>query len=440
MHTLVRKLSFGCAMLGLALTAPAAPQPADHGATLQGSVQSDGSGLAGYADSLYASFADRGPSWKLLGSDTSNSAGNFLIKYSLPTGLVSDQQPILFVEAQRGPVMLASAIGIGDNAPLNIVVNVRTTIATGNAFAQFVQGRQVAGNVYGMTNAVGMAANLANPETGDVGVVLASTPNGTETSTLATFNSLANVVAGCVVDDANCAKLFKAATPVGEPAPANVLQAIANIVKYPAYPNYPNDADDPMFLLSQADPIYQPALASRPTSWLLFLKITGGFYSAQDSSNLMDGPGTFAITQKGLVWVDDNYEPQLPGRFTCAGRRLLEFEPSGAPAPGSPFFGGGLSGAGWGVTLDPNEDVWIGDFGFQDPPCALLPQAAPNDAVSEFMPDGRPISPSQGFTQGNISWPMGTVWARRGNLWIANCGNDTVTEFPGGDPNQAINI
>jgi hypothetical protein len=31
MHTLVRKLSFfGCAMRGLALTAPAAPQPADH--------------------------------------------------------------------------------------------------------------------------------------------------------------------------------------------------------------------------------------------------------------------------------------------------------------------------------------------------------------------------------------------------------------------------
>src|SRR5262249_40326340 len=36
----------------------------------------------------------------------------------------------------------------------------------GNAFAQFVHGRQIANNAYGMFNAVYMAANLAYPETG----------------------------------------------------------------------------------------------------------------------------------------------------------------------------------------------------------------------------------------------------------------------------------
>ncbi len=69
-----------------------------------------------------------------------------------------------------------------------------------------------------------------------VGKVLALTPNGTLTSTLATFNTLSNAVAGCVANAHHCASLFAAATPPGGPPPANVLRAIANIIKNPSYP------------------------------------------------------------------------------------------------------------------------------------------------------------------------------------------------------------
>src|SRR4051812_17449024 len=100
-------------------------------------------------------------------------------------------------------------------------------------------------------------------------------------------------------------------------------------------------------------PIYQPALTQRPTNWLLFLKITGGRYSAQDSDNLINGPGNFAIDEKGFVWVNDNAVPKPPDQFACAGRRLIKFYPWGKPFPGTPYFGGGLSGAGYGITLDP---------------------------------------------------------------------------------------
>ncbi len=198
-------------LLGLAAASAIAVAANDQTATLRGSVQGAGSGLADYKVSLYASFVDRGPSWKLLGSGSSDSAGDFQISYSLPPGL-SDGESILFVQAERGPAMLASAIGIGSSAPSHIVVNERTTVATGNAFAQFVDDRKIGGNTYGMINALPMAANLANPTTGAVGIVLASVPNGTETSTYATFNSLTNVVASCVADSRNCIKLFEAAT------------------------------------------------------------------------------------------------------------------------------------------------------------------------------------------------------------------------------------
>jgi hypothetical protein len=415
----------------------AAAENGGHLQTVKGTVKSGNTGLNAYNVSLYASFSDNSPSWQLLGSSITDSSGHFQISYAVAAAAV----PVLFLEAEQGEVMLVSCIGMGSTAgQINAVVNERTTVATANAFAQFVADTKITGNLYGMRNAAGMAANLANPYTGAPGVVISSTPNGSETATFAAFNSLANAVASCVTNATNCTKLFAAATAPGQPPPGNVLQAMANIVKYPAYPNYPVDADDPVFLLSQLDPIYHPALPHRLTNWLLFLKITGGFYSKQDSTNLMDGPGTFAIDGKGFVWVNDNYEPEPPNKNACAGLRLLEFDPSGKPVSGTPFFGGGLSGAGWGISLDPQGYVWIGNFGFQDPPCANTSQGAPSNSVSKFYPNGKAISPETGYTQGNISWPMGTVPDRAGNIWIANCGNDTVTMYPQGNYNQAINI
>jgi len=430
-------ISAAVVAIGLTATAGAARPGA---LTLRGSVKSGDTGLAGYSVSVYAGFVDRKPHWVLLGSDTSDGAGDFQITYSVPGGL-RDSEPLLFVEARRGRAMLASAIGVGPSTvPGHVVVNERTTVATGNAFAQFVDGRKIEGNTYGMTNAVHMAANLADPQTGAVGSVLASTPNGTETSALATFNSLTNAVASCIADTDNCTRLFEATAPPGGPPPSTVLEAVANIVKYPSYPTDRQVLGDPVFQLSTLAPIYQPALTQEPTNWLLFLKFTGGAYSAQDSDNLMNGPGNFAIDEKGFVWVNDNAVPQPPGEFACAGRRLLKFYPWGERFPGSPYFGGGLSGAGYGITLDPSGQVWIGNFGFQDPPCALLERAARHDSVSVFQPDGTPISGTGGYTNGDIFWPQGTVSDRQGNIWIANCGNDSVTKIPGGDPDRAFNI
>jgi hypothetical protein len=407
----------------------------DDGLQLKGSVRSGNAGLGGYTVSLYASFVDRADGWQFLGSGVSDANGEFQINYA-PTS----ERSVLFVQADRGPVTLASAIGYGEDPPATVVVNERTTVATGNAFAQFVNGRRVVGNAVGMLNAVRMAGNLAHPGTGDAGIVVSRTPNGGENSTFATFNSLANAVAACVAKDLACVDLFNAGRPPGGAAAGNVLQAVANIVKYPSYAGYPVDELDPVFRLSVVNPVYQPALPHRPTSWLLFLKITGGFYSAQDSNNLMNGPGNFAIDDLGYVYFDTNYMPRPPGEFACASNRAVKLTPWGENAPNSPFLNGGLSGQGFGVLFDPTGRLWIGNFGFQDPPCAFLPQPATKDSVSLFTRDGVAISPSQGYTQGNISWPQGMASDRQGNIWTANCGNDTVTVYRQGDPSQATNI
>jgi hypothetical protein len=409
--------------------------------SMSGTVESNAVGLPDYSVSLYGSFPGIRPYWKRLGSATTNKAGNFSIPYFLPTTVPRIFQPVLFIVAENGPAMLTSAIGRGPSIGGDVVVNERTTVATGVAFAQFIGGRKILGNLYGMRNAIRMAANLADPKTGNVGEVLLNVPNGTETSTFPTFNSLTNVIASCVAKNRNCLDFFAATTPPGRPAPTTVLEAIANIAKYPSYPGYPLDADDPLFELSLVKPIYQPALTKRPTSWLLFVKFTGGFYSAREKSNLLNGPGNFAIDERGFVWVNDNFVPQPPNADACAGRRLVKFYPWGESFPGSPYFGGGLDGAGWGITLDPAGKIWVGNFGFEAPACGDDPlRAAEHKSVSLFRPNGVPISPKSGYRKGHIFWPQATVSDRKGNIWLANCGNDSVTLIPSGNPSEAFNI
>src|SRR5262249_18133456 len=243
---LCRKALLTAALLALAVTPAFAGQK--DSATLQGAVQSGGAGLPLYRVSLYVAYLQRGPDWQLLGSGTSDGSGHFSITYAVPPGL-ADAPSLLFVQAERGPVLLASAISMGPTPPAFAVVNERTTVATGAAYAQFVENQKIAGNPVGMFNALPMAANFANPFPGAVGGVLNALPNGTDTTTLATFNSLSNAVASCVAEAINCSVLFQAATPRGGAAPTNVLQAVANIIKNPSYPGYPSSAQDPVFLL-----------------------------------------------------------------------------------------------------------------------------------------------------------------------------------------------
>ena len=46
---------------------------------------------------------------------------------------------------------------------------------------------------------------------------------------------------------------------------------------------------------------------------------------------------------------------------------------TGQFVPGSPYSGGGLSGAGFGISFDPKGRLWVSNFGFSSPVCAASP-------------------------------------------------------------------
>ena len=424
--------------------------------TLEGIVEGGGKTQAGYNVSLYATCSG-GPFERLLGAETTDDGGRFKIEYQLPPSEKS-KRPVIYVLAEKNKAMLASAVGDLSKQD-QVIVNELTTVAIGTAFAQFIDGSKIIGNTYGLLNAVGMAANMANPETGATGEVLDNSPNADETSTRKIFYSMANIVAACVAGNENCDLLFQYATPKnGGSAPTTVLQALANMTMYPSKRTISNATG--LFELSLKEPVYTPALSSEPASWLLFIKFTGGFYSAYDADNLMSGPGQIAFDERGFAWINDNYvptafgnppDPTDPDQIACSGLRLMKFYPWGESFPHSPYFGGGLSGAGFGITLDPRGNIWVGNFGFEAPECAnntagLKPPdpaekiPAPHNSVSLFLPNGKPISGNDGFTNGHIFWPQGTVSDKKGNIWVANCGNDTVTLIPKGKPWKASNI
>lgn len=423
----------GCAgmLLSCALVATAGASPPT---SVSGAVESGGSGLSAYDVELFATRGQPHAYAQRLGAATTGSGGQFRIDFEMP----SDPKSVLYLVARRGPVALATTLVDSPNPmavaaprstarPSRVVINERTTVAVGFALAQFLERGNVAGNVVGMRNGGAMVGDLVEVRTGDIAPVLGLRPNGAQTSTLATFNSLANLVQSCVTERPSCAALLGAAPGSKGRAAPDTLQAIVNIARNP-WRNV-----ERLYRLSTRGPQdYRPALASSPDAWTIALKFLG--------DGRLNGPGAFEIDAEGNAWLTNNYTPGGPKANVCPGKLVFKFTPTGQTFPGSPYKGGGIQGEGFGITFDPKGRIWLGNFGFQSPVCAEGPDAASNNSVSLLRADGVPLSPPKGFTAGRISWPQGTASDQRGNIWIANCGNDSVTIYPNGDPKRARNL
>lgn len=421
-------------------------------ATLNGYVRSGNQAIGSALVTLLATEPGHPP--QVLNSAYSDSDGFFFLSYNVP----SNPKSVLYViaESQAGlqalalrsqrsqPLVFASVLGTSLPDQTEIVINERSTIATAYAMAQFFEGKNITGPSPGLQNAAATAANLVDIHTGEVASVLNTFPNGSSTSARPTFNSLANMLAACVQSVSNCNELFALATTPAGLTPSDTLQAALNIAHFP----WQNVAEILDFSLRSS--VYTPALAAdaKMTAWILALRYDGNGME-------FDGPGNVAFDKDGNAWIVNNYifqlDPLDPGGNVCGGTQLLALTPTGDDLPGAPFDGGGVYGAGYGVGIDPDGHIWVGNFGFQGTNCPLDFNEL-SRTVSEFAADGTAISPdSQGNGMGEdhggypgagntIRQPQGTVSDRDGNIWIANCSGDNVTQFPGGDPDAAFEI
>ena len=436
--------SFLLPLLLLALAAfvaaPAAALAASGG-TIEGTVPRRGMNVV-----LMAATAGAKAPVKL-GSGRSGSGGRFAIhfrgnsgesvKYLLATRPGGGAEAGFPVAGQS--YRLGAALGDGA-VPTAAKVTERTTVAMGFAMAQFIgPGDVVTGpDGPGLANAAAMSYDLVGLG-GGLAKVLREFPNGGSTSTLPTFDSLANLLTICRGQTIGCARLLsKTRAPGGAPS-RDTLEAVANVARYPWH------GVRDLYKLSLAAAhrrgTWQPALGpgEAPDAWTLALRFEG-------TPPGMDGPGNFSIDPEGNLWVATNYAySRRSRRPACGSEKLFRFTPTGQTYPGSPYSGGGLSGVGFGVAVDLSERVWASNFGFEGKGCET---PANHTSISLFDTAGETLSPAGGWEIGGIDWPQGTVVDGSENVWVANCGNDSVTKIdggtvpasPGGTPPTALNF
>ncbi len=373
--------------------------------------------------------------------DRTGGHGRFHFRYRTPRS----SKAVLYVisgvagTTLRRQVRLASVLGTRPY-PSRITVNERTTVAAGFGEAQFITGWRIRGESPGPQNAAMMAGNLVDTRTGLDDEVLRTAPNGRRTLTRATFNSLANMLAGCARREFLCGRLFRVTQVRGKRRADGTLEAFSGVARNPS------ERVRALYRLSRSGPTpYRPALprSMRPNNWSLFLRFHGDGHS-------LDGPGNIAFDAAGNAWVGNNYtysrKPRTP---VCGGNIVAVFRPDGSYRPFSPIVGGGVSGTGYGITFDPDNHIWVTNFGFASPaPGCPKHKQPPHNTVSKYAQDGTILSGRNGITGGDLSWPQGIVSNNAGDIWIANCGpyndpssttlpHDSFTIYPGGDPTHA---
>ena len=441
-RTGVAALSLGMA-LGVALGAGPAGG-ANGPATVNGTV---GSGPVVAADSptlvregarveLYAA-GPRGA--RRLGSAVTDAQGDFSIDYRAARNrvlyVISTGGRLVPVDAPSGPTSgPAGSLGQGLGATLaqrrahqapasravrlmsvlerpvagtaTIHVSELTTVASVYAAQQFMSGRRVSGPSPGLPIAADTVQNLSETSTGKPSFVIGNSPNGNATEALPTMNTVANVLTSCTRGTAaSCGRLFATARAPGQPRPLDTLQAASNIASRPAH------AVARLVRLQRRT--FSPALSSPPRALTIALVYTAGGFNA---------PGRLAFDARGRIWANNNFL----GAGTAAGRVLTVLSPTGTPILSSPIRGGGISGSGFGIAIDPRGSVWLSNFA--------------SNTMSLFDSRGRALSPRGGFTQGDLVRPQGVAVSRDGTVWVANSRADHLTRYPSGDPQRAETI
>ncbi len=309
----------GCGGSVQSTSTPPPPAGSYSGVSFTGTVKSGSQPLIGSSVLLYAAGATGSGSAgsSMLGEAlTTDSTGSFTIPAAYPCPSATSQLYLVARSGHIGTAAANSAIAlITPIGPCNQVVasahytvNEITTVATTWALSQFLSTGGNLGasatNSTGFSNAVNIAASLANPATG---ATPGATFPATGTAPTARINSLANLLNTCtsaLSSATACTTLLGANT--------NTLDAVLRIVRSPAS----NAAA--LYTLSLTSTAFSPTLTKAPSDWTLFINFTGGG---------MDYPNALGVDSSGNIWVASYFSA---GNTNPSVASVTEFSPIGA--------------------------------------------------------------------------------------------------------------
>lgn len=317
-----------------------------------------------------------------------------------------------------------------------ICLNERSTIA--NAFC-FTQSMVVSNNgdvkLHADDRVLGLSMGMRNnfiATNGEISEVIQDSPNGLQTNSFPLWNSLGNLTFACLLNPTFCSEFIK--TVRHQSDAQTFLAALHTIIRNPF-----TSVDEIYELITKTLPVFRPSLkglklpeghSAKPNQWTLAIKI---HHSGADNY-LIAGPAFVAFDKNDRGWMTNNVVQGTPNSASYC----MVFEPNGKPANFSPVFGGGLIGAGFGVTIDKSgENIYFGSFGWGPTQCNPH-----KGAVAQFKADGSTVSPPNGYVEG-LSRVQGLNFDGDGNLWVTSWGSqepfapaDTI--YPFSDEESAL--
>jgi len=359
-----------------------------------------------------------------LGEAKSGADGRFEIKGGGPRPAGS----ILYLVAKGGtpkgqktdnPAIALLAV-LGAESPAHVTINEFSTIASAYTGAQFLKGDVMSGHALGLKIAAGNVPSFVDLTTGDWGAVIQDPLNGPQTTTMANFGTLADLLAGCVsrvVGDA-CPMLFAASVGPDGSVPTNTLGVAEAVARYPWY------KPERLFgLVRDFYPIspgknmrpvpFMPYLLFAPSAWVLPLKFDGGGYRAG---------GKAMFDSRGDLWVGDNWTVGWQGQDALWQGNATEFAPNGRPLSPSPtgFTGGGMEGGTFGLAIDSKDNAWFSNYG--------------SKAITVLDNNGKPLTPADGITfGGRLGLMQGIIVTPGGDVWALGIEKSQLVFFPKGD-------
>ena len=127
-----------------------------------------------------------------------------------------------------------------------------------------------------------------------------------------------------------------------------------------------------------------------------------------------------AVDRTGNIWVANTANSTLSEFCGAVTANCPVESPSlstGDPiSPASGYSGGGVN-TPIGIAIDSAGSIWVANSG--------------NNSISEMTGNGLPISPPTGFTAGALNGPAGIAVDGSGNIWLSNNNGNSVTEFLG---------
>ncbi|MFY9843946.1 MAG: hypothetical protein WA718_12115 [Terriglobales bacterium] len=307
---------------------------------------------------------------------------------------------------------------LGSEPPANVVVNELTTVASAFTAARFINGESISGNPLGLKIAAGSAPNLVDPTTGTWGKVLLDPLNSTQTTTLATLDTLGALITASftVANDDWRARFYKAATPTSGTTPRNTLEAMGGIAREPWA-----DPKDLYALFDEAYPLpapdarrsapFVPYLVYAPDDFALALCFAGGgVYS----------PGRLMFDSDANLWSGQNWMAgSQSGVNKSTGGGVVKLTPNGVALspPITGFTGMGIDGVGWGTAVT-KDRVWISSF---------------NGKILVMDFNGKPVASESDFPfKEKFLGLMGIGVSATGDVWIADGSGNQLLYFPGG--------